>query len=79
LLDEPVRQAFAFPKAPPGLRSLVIGALKLRAVVLRFWPARRRPRLRTEIAHRAYPNGFRPEQIGPSYLCPSDPRRDEYD
>lgn len=83
LLDEPVRQAFGFPKPPLGLRSCVIGALKLRALVLRFWPARRKPRLRTQTAHPSYPQGYSLEQIGPPYvcrpgLCPAGVRRNEH-
>lgn len=77
LLDEPVRQAFGFPKAPPGLRASVIGALKLRALVLRFLPARRRPRLRTQMAHPSYPAGYRLEQTGPPYMMQADSRPDE--
>lgn len=70
LLDEPVRQAFGFPKAPLGLRSCVIGALKLRACVLRFWPVRRNPRLRTQMRHRSYPEGYRLDQVGPPQIGP---------
>jgi len=68
LLDEPVRLAFGFPKAPRGVRSVVIGALKLRAFVLQFWPARRKPRLRTMMQHSSYPRGYSLEQTGPSYM-----------
>ena len=68
LLDEPVRVAFGFPKALPGLRSVVVGALKLRAVALRFWPARRKPRLRTVMSHPSYPCGYSLDQTGPSYM-----------
>lgn len=68
LLDEPVRHAFAFPKALPGLRACVVGALKLRALALRFMPARRHPRLRTQMTHPSYPAGYQLDQIGPAYM-----------
>lgn len=68
LLDEPVRHAFGFPKPLPGLRAAVVGALKLRALALRFMPARRQPRLRTQMTHPSYPAGYRLEQTGPPYM-----------
>ena len=68
LLDEPVRVAFGFPKALPGLRSVVIGALKLRALALRFWPARREPRLRTQMQQAIYPGGYQLSKTGPASM-----------
>ena len=65
MLDDPVREAFGFPRPPGGLRPLVEGALKLRSRLLRLWPRRRRPLLRTESGHRTYPNGYVIEQLGP--------------
>ena len=48
-----------------GRRRFVIGALRLRARLLRWVPARRHPRLRTEMRHRSYPRGYRIEELGP--------------
>jgi len=65
LLDDPLREAFGFPPGPRWTRWLVPVALRLRARLLRFLPARPRPRLRTELRHRTYPAGYTIEQLGP--------------
>jgi hypothetical protein len=65
LLEDSLIEGFGFPLPSPLLRRLIDGALKLRAVVLGWFPARRRPRLRTEMAHRSYPRGYRIEELGP--------------
>jgi hypothetical protein len=65
MLDDPLLEAFGFPKPSRGLRWLVTAALKLRARALRLLPARSRPRLRTETGNRTYPNGYRIEDLGP--------------
>lgn len=65
LMDEPVLTAFGFPRPRPLTRRLVTGALTVRARVLRWLPPRRRPRLRTALAHRSYPHGYQIEQLGP--------------
>jgi hypothetical protein len=65
LMDQPVIKGFGFPEPSLGVRRLVNGALRLRAEVLRWLPARRRPRLRTEMKHRTYPHGYRIAQLGP--------------
>ena len=48
-------------------RKLVEGLLKLRARLMRLLPERQRPRLRTEMKHRSYPNGYRLEELGPPH------------
>lgn len=65
LLDDPIIEGFGFPRPSPALRWLVNGALRLRAQILRWLPARRRPRLRTEMKHRSYPQGYQIEELGP--------------
>ena len=65
MLDDPLIEAFGFPRPPRLLRWLVPAALRLRARLLRFLPARRRPRLRTEMRHRSYPGGYVIESLGP--------------
>lgn len=65
LLDEPLRAAFGFPPAPPLLRWLVPRALRWRGGVVRFLPARRRPRLRTERPNLTYRRGYTIEKLGP--------------
>jgi hypothetical protein len=65
IMDDPVIDGFGFPKPSPAMRGFVQGALRLRARLLRFLPARRRPRLRTGMRHRSYPEGYRIEELGP--------------
>jgi hypothetical protein len=65
LLDDVLLGAFGFPQPPYLIRALLEGSLQLRARVLRFFPERRHPRLRTRIAHRTYPAGYRIEELGP--------------
>lgn len=65
MLDEPLLAAFGFPRPSPLLRCLVPGALRLRAVLIRFRPARRKPVLRTAMRHRTYPGGYVIEDLGP--------------
>lgn len=65
LMDEPLLDGFGFPRPSKTLRALVSGALKLRSRLLRWLPPRRRPRLRTEMKHRTYPDGYRIELLGP--------------
>jgi hypothetical protein len=72
LLDKHLLEAFGFPAPPAWLRKLVEGLLKLRARLMRLLPERQRPRLRTEMKHRSYPNGYRLEELGPPH--PGDRR-----
>jgi hypothetical protein len=65
LLDAPARRAFGFPDANPVISALVMAAMKVRAVALRFLPRRRRPSLRTSMKHRTYPQGYEVERLGP--------------
>ena len=66
-LDDPLREAFGFPKPSPLLRWLVGTSLKLRGKLLRFLPRRRRPVLRTEMKQRTYPCGYQIEKLGPPH------------
>jgi len=65
IMDDPVLDGFGFPRPSPAMRNVVNAALKARTWVLRLMPARRHPRLRTEIKHRSYPHGYRIEELGP--------------
>jgi hypothetical protein len=65
LLDDPLIEAFGFPRPGRSTRAFVTGVLKLRARLLRLLPARRRPFLRTESRQRTYPRGYRIEELGP--------------
>ena len=65
LLDDAVIDGFGFPPPSPAMRRMVAAALKLRARFVAWLPARRRPRLRTEMRHRSYPRGYAIEELGP--------------
>ena len=65
LLDDPLREAFGFPRPGRMLRTLVPASLKLRARLLRLFPRRKRPLLRTEMTHRSHPCGYRISDLGP--------------
>jgi len=65
LMDDAVIEAFGFPQPSRWMRTLVTGGFKLRARVLRWLPPPRRPRLRTEMRRRLYPQGYVIEELGP--------------
>jgi uncharacterized protein (DUF2236 family) len=65
LLDEPLIEAFGFPRPSPLARRLVASGLRWRGRVLALLPARRRPLLRTERRCRTYPDGYVIEKLGP--------------
>jgi hypothetical protein len=47
-------------------RRVVERALELRAKIVALLPPRRKPRIRTELRRRTYPDGYRIEQLGPT-------------
>ena len=65
LLDEPVLKAFGFSRPSPMVHWLVPALLRAHARIVRWLPARRRPRLRTEMTHPTYPAGYVIEKLGP--------------
>jgi hypothetical protein len=66
MLDDSLIEAFGFPRPSPLMRRLVPAALRLRGWFVRYLPPRRRPRLRTEMKHPSYPDGYTIEGLGPS-------------
>jgi len=66
MLDEPLLEAFGFPKPSPRMRRFVEGALKTRGRFIRLLPERRKPFLRTGPRRPTYPKGYRIEELGPS-------------
>lgn len=66
LMDEPMLRAFSFPPAPRWAQAITIGALKLRAHIIRWLPPRRQPRLYTQERSPSYPTGYEIERLGPS-------------
>jgi hypothetical protein len=65
MLDAPLIEAFGFPRPSRHMRWLVPACLRLRSRLNRYLPPRRHPRLRTELKHRAYPEGYTIERLGP--------------
>ncbi len=65
LMDERLREAIGFPPPRRMVVRAVEGALRSRARALRFLPPRRKPKLRTELRHRTYPQGYVIEALGP--------------
>lgn len=65
MMDDPLIEAFGFPRPSTAVRSLVRAALVARSWALRRLPPRTRPKLRTQMRHRSYPAGYTVEQLGP--------------
>lgn len=70
LMDDALISAFGFPRPSPAMQALVRSGLKLRAGVLRWLPARRRPHFRTESVQRSYPHGYTIKDLGPPSITP---------
>ena len=65
LLDYRLIESFGFPQPSRLMRRLVPGALRLRARFVRLLPPLKEPRLRTEMGHPTYPQGYVIEHLGP--------------
>lgn len=63
-MDDPLLNAFGFPKPSALMRGLVRRLLRLRAHLLRFAPERKEPLLGTERQRPTYPEGYELEGIG---------------
>jgi hypothetical protein len=65
LLDPRVVEVLGLPRVTAAEGRTSEAALRLRGRVLRALPPRRRPKLRTPIRRRSYPDGYRIEELGP--------------
>jgi hypothetical protein len=65
LMDDTLIEAFQFPRPSRVMRWLVPAILRVRARLLRVFPPRRHPRLRTGMRRSTYPEGYMIERIGP--------------
>jgi hypothetical protein len=65
LLEPHVVEALDLVRPTRFERRAAVSALRLRAMLLRPLPARRRPRLRSTMRRRSYPAGYTIEQLGP--------------
>ena len=72
LIDEPVRRAVGFPPPTRVVNRLAPLALRARGWLAGWWPARRRPRLRTALSRPSYPRGYTVSTLGPTYLQDHD-------
>ena len=65
LLDESLLDAFGFPRPNPLICFIVPRMLRLRGRLAGCLPARKQPRLRTQMRHATYPAGYAIEALGP--------------
>jgi hypothetical protein len=77
MLEEPVRVAFGFPRAPRWLGPGLTLALNLRRRALAAWPFPRTYQPGTERFHPTYPQGYEIERLGPVAGATLDRRRGE--
>jgi hypothetical protein len=66
LMDDPLLEAFGFPRPPRALRRAVEGSLRSRGRVVALLPARRSPRRRTRRRTKTYGRTWRLDELGPS-------------
>lgn len=65
LMDPPLRAAFRYADPPAAVVALSRALLVARGRLLRFFPARRNPKLIEDLAQiRSYPDGYRVEELG---------------
>jgi hypothetical protein len=65
LLDDPLLDAFGFPRPNPLMHFIVPRMLRLRGRLAGLLPPRKQPRRRTEMGHPTYPDGYVIEELGP--------------
>ena len=63
-MDPALLEAMGFTPAPRWLQSLLMGAMRLRALALRLLPARARPHLHTRVKRPSYPGGYKIADLG---------------
>jgi hypothetical protein len=65
LMDEPLLDAFRFPRPHPAVRALVRRGLAARGRVVRFFPPRRSPYYARQLPQvRSYPTGYALDRLG---------------
>jgi hypothetical protein len=65
LMDDPLREAFRYDAPPVAVQRASRAALRGRGLLLRAFPARRRPKLVEDISWiRSYPDGYDVERLG---------------
>jgi hypothetical protein len=66
LMDDPLIDAFGFPRPSRWMRGMVAGSLRLRGWLAGLLPPRKLPRLRTSMRQPSYPQGYTIEDLGPA-------------
>jgi hypothetical protein len=66
LMDEPLLDAFGFPRPPRTVRYTVETVLRTRATLVARFPSRRSPRLRTRRRTRTYGRRWELDELGPA-------------
>ena len=64
-VDDALLDAFGFPKPSQFMRGMVARTLQMRGWLAGLLPSRKKPRLRTEMGHPSYPQGYAIEELGP--------------
>ncbi|WP_436699063.1 oxygenase MpaB family protein [Nocardioides sp. BYT-33-1] len=65
LMDAPLLDAFAYADPGPVVRRLSVGAMRLRARLLRHTPSNRKPTFTADLPRiKSYPNGYRIGELG---------------
>ena len=72
LLDEPMREAFGFPRLPAPMRALIHALLRLRGAFVRRLPPRREPCFFTDRPNRTHPRGYRIAELGPPRMITAE-------
>ena len=73
LMDDPLLDAFGFPRPSTMLRSILVGLLQTRARFIRWFPERRTAKRIPNRGRRSYPSGYEIEQLGPPPAVDLDP------
>lgn len=74
LLDDPLLEAFGFPRAPQAVRVLVEQTLRARAQALRWVPRDKQPPVVQELDWPTYPRGYDIEKLGANKNPSLDPK-----
>jgi len=75
MLDDAMITSFGFPQPLPGTRSLLRYALRLRGLVVRRFPPRRRGHFFSDNKNRTHPTGYAISALGPPKLVAAETRR----
>jgi hypothetical protein len=66
ILDDPLLDALGFARPKPAERRAAETALRARARAVRLLPPRKKPRRRTQMKRRSYPDGWQIDTLGPA-------------